>query len=113
MITGTATIVDAAMTWPQSIAREELCCTNPRSHSGNVSLSALMMTSATVNSFQHCRKANTPAATRPGASSGSVIRRNACVRLSPSTMAASSSSAGTPATNPRSIHTVNGTTAAM
>ena len=37
MITGTATSVEAAMTWPQSVSRVALACTNPRSHSGSVS----------------------------------------------------------------------------
>ena len=36
MMTGTATSVDAAMTWPQSVARVALACTKPRSHSGRV-----------------------------------------------------------------------------
>ena len=41
------------------------------------------------------------------------MRMKACVRLRPSTIAASSRSAGMPATKPRSIQTVNGTTAAV
>lgn len=44
----------------------------------------------------------------PGASSGSTTRRKAPRRPQPSTMAASSSSTGTPAMKPRSIHTVKG-----
>ena len=66
-----------------------------------------------MNSFHACRNAYTPEATSPGASSGRVIRQNAWERDRPSIMAASSSSAGTPATNPRSIQTVNGTIAAV
>ena len=37
-MTGTATSVEAAMTWPQSVARVALGWTKPRSHSGSVSL---------------------------------------------------------------------------
>src|SRR4051812_5575415 len=86
----------------------------PRNHSGSVCDDwSCSTTSATVNSFHDCRKAYTPDATRPGASRGKVIRRNAWVRLSPSTIAASSRSAGMPATKPRSIQIVNGTTDAM
>ena len=47
-------------------------------------------------------------ATRPGATSGSRMRTNAPSRLEPSTIAASSSSRGTPRTNPRSVQTANG-----
>ena len=35
-MTGTATSVEAAMTWPQSVSRVALACTKPRSHSGSV-----------------------------------------------------------------------------
>ena len=113
-MTGIATSVDAAITWPQSVSRIALAWRKPRSHSGSVrACSSVMMTSATVNSFHAWRNAYTAEATSPGASRGKVMRRNACVRDNPSTMAASSRSAGTPATNPRSIQTVNGTTAAV
>ena len=54
--------------------------------------------------------ANTDVATRPGATSGSRIRTNAPKRVAPSTWAASSSSFGTPSTNPRSVQTQNGST---
>ena len=84
MITGTATSVEAAITWPQSVARVALACTKPRSHSGKVRYSSFWrMTRATVNSFQACKKAYTPDATSPGASSGKVIRKKAWVRLRP------------------------------
>ena len=63
-----------------------------------------------MNSFQARMKAKMPVATRPGATSGSVTRMNAPKRLAPSTRAASSSSSGTPATNPRSVQIVNGRT---
>ena len=66
-----------------------------------------------MNSFHAWRNANTPEATSPGASSGNVMRMKAWMRLRPSTIAASSRSAGMPATKPRSIQIVNGTTAAM
>ena len=36
MMTGTATSVEAAITWPQSVSRVALACTKPRSHSGRV-----------------------------------------------------------------------------
>ena len=54
--------------------------------------------------------AKMPVATRPGAISGRVIRKNAEVRLQPSTSAASSSSTGMLMMNPRSVQTVNGST---
>ena len=63
-----------------------------------------------MNSFHAWMKAKIPVATRPGAISGNVIRQNAPIRLAPSTRAASSSSSGTPPTNPRSVQIVNGRT---
>ncbi|MNJ05664.1 hypothetical protein D3C73_1671330 [compost metagenome] len=63
-----------------------------------------------TNSFHAWMKANTPVATSPGASSGNVIFQNALPREQPSIMAASSSSAGTPLTNPRSVQIVKGST---
>ena len=63
-----------------------------------------------MNSFHAWMKAKIPVATRPGATSGSVMRMNAPIRLAPSTIAASSSSNGTPATKPRSVQIVNGRT---
>ena len=72
-----------------------------------------MTTRARVYSFHACRNPYTPAATSPGASSGNVIRKKAAVRESPSTIAASSSSIGTPATKPRSIQMVKGRIAAV
>ena len=110
-ITGTVMSVDPAMTPPQSVPRApklKAC-----SHTGRVSFSGRsMITSANVNSFHAWMKAKIPVATRPGATSGSVMVKNARSRLDPSTIAASSSSRGTPATNPRSVHTVNGSTKA-
>lgn len=47
-------------------------------------------------------------AIRPGASSGSATRTKAPVRVQPSTWAASSSSGGMVARNPRSTTIVNG-----
>ena len=49
-------------------------------------------------------------ATSPGATRGSRIRMKAPKRVLPSTIAASSSSFGTPMTKPRSVQTVNGRT---
>ena len=49
-----------------------------------------------------------PVASSPGSTSGSTTRRNACSREQPSTIAASSSSSGTLAMKPRSVHTANG-----
>src|SRR5262249_15263854 len=48
-------------------------------------------------------------ATRPGAQSGNTTRMNAPARVQPSIIAASSSSTGMLATNPRSVQTMNGT----
>src|ERR1700741_3852268 len=94
------------MTPPQSVTKTDL---NVDSHTGSVCLSlSRMNTSAYRNSFHAVMNANTDVATKPGPSSGSPTRRNAPNRPQPSTMAASSSSNGMPATNPRSAHAVNG-----
>src|SRR3954449_1080661 len=91
---------------PQSVPNTVL---NVDSHTGSVCLSeSRMNTSAYRNSFHAVMNANTDVATRPGPSSGSTTRRKAPNRPQPSTIAASSSSNGMPATNPRSVHTVNG-----
>ncbi len=63
-------------------------------------------------SFQAWMKAKIDVATRPGPTSGSRIRTKAPKRVEPSTIAASSSSFGTPAMNPRSVQTQNGRTSA-
>ena len=63
-----------------------------------------------MNSFQARMKAKIPVATSPGATSGRVTRMKAPRRLAPSTRAASSSSSGTPATKPRRVQIVNGST---
>ena len=68
----------------------------------------LRMTFAKMYSFQAVMKTKTEVATSPGATSGSRIRTNAPSRLEPSTIAASSSSRGTPRMNPRSVQTANG-----
>ena len=85
-----------------------------RSHTGSVMASGRgLSTSANTNSFQAWMNPKMPVATRPGASSGKVILQKAPARLSPSIIAASSRSAGTPLTNPRSVQIVNGSTVAM
>ena len=57
-MTGTATSVDAAMTWPQSVSLVAEACTKPRNQSGRVcAASEGSSTRATVNSFQACRNA--------------------------------------------------------
>ena len=61
-------------------------------------------------SFQAWMKAKIDVATRPGPTSGSRIRTKAPKRVEPSTIAASSSSFGTPAMNPRRVQTQNGST---
>ena len=63
-----------------------------------------------MNSFQAWMKQKIEVATRPGATSGSRILKNARVRLSPSTIAASSRSRGIPRMNPRSVQIANGST---
>ncbi len=83
------------------------------SHTGSVWLPCSISVSARMNSFQAWMNANTAVATSPGAISGNVIRQNAPQREAPSIIAASSSSTGSAATNPRSVHTVNGSTNAM
>ncbi len=89
--TGIAISVEPAMIPPQSVPR--LTSVNVESHSGRVRWSSLVITtSASVNSFQAWMNPKTPVATRPGASSGKVILKNACVREQPSIIAASSSS---------------------
>ena len=96
---------------PQSVPR--LTSENVVSQTGSVFFSSLVMvTSASVNSFHDWMKAKTPVATRPGARSGKVILKNAPILLHPSIIAASSSSAGSPFTNPRRIQMVKGRTAA-
>ena len=103
--------VEPAITPPQSVPRAPKL--NACSQTGRVSLSGRsMITRANVNSFHAWMKAKIPVATRPGATSGSVTVKNARSRLDPSTIAASSSSRGTPDTNPRRVHTVNGSTKA-
>ncbi len=67
-------------------------------------------TYAMMNSFQAWMKAKIEVATRPGATSGSRMRTKAPNRVEPSTIAASSSSRGTPCMKPRSVQTVNGST---
>ncbi len=63
-----------------------------------------------MNSFQARMNAKIDVATRPGATSGSRMRQKAPKRVEPSTIAASSSSRGTPMTKPRSVQTQNGST---
>ncbi|HEX4790133.1 MAG TPA: hypothetical protein VH372_16825 [Actinospica sp.] len=48
----------------------------------------------------------------PGTTSGRMTRKNAPTRVQPSTIAASSSSAGTPATKPRRVQMQNGSVSA-
>jgi hypothetical protein len=67
-------------------------------------------TYARMYSFQAWMNAKIEVATSPGATRGSRIRRKAPKRVLPSTMAASSSSRGTPAMKPRRVHTQNGRT---
>ena len=66
-----------------------------------------------MNSFQLVMKTKTEVATRPGATNGSRIRKNAPSRLEPSTIAASSSSFGMFTRKPRSIQTANGSANVM
>ena len=109
MMTGTAISVEPAMMPPQSVPR--LTSVKVDSHSGRVRWSSRVITTrASVNSFQAWMKPKTPVATSPGASSGKVIRKNAWVREQPSIIAASSSSYGTPATKPRRVQIVKGST---
>ena len=61
-------------------------------------------------SFHAWMKAKIDVATRPGATSGSRTRTKAPNRVVPSTIAASSSSRGTPRMKPRSVQIVNGRT---
>ena len=68
----------------------------------------LRITFAKMYSFQAVMKTKIEVATSPGATSGSRIRMKAPSRLEPSTIAASSSSRGTPRMKPRSVHTANG-----
>ena len=67
-----------------------------------------MRTSAAKKSFQDVMKANTPAETTPGSTRGKRMRLKAPKRVAPSTMAASSSSMGTPRTKPRNAQIVKG-----
>ena len=91
MITGTAMRVEPAMIPPQSVPR--LTSVKVESQSGRVRWSSRVITTrARVNSFHAWMKPNTPVATRPGASSGRVTRKNAWTRVQPSIIAASSSS---------------------
>ena len=64
--------------------------------------------SAKMNSFHAKMKANTLVATRPGATSGSMIRQKIRIGPAPSMAAASSISRGTAATKLRSIQIVTG-----
>ena len=73
----------------------------------------VITTRASVYSFHAWRNANTDAVTMPGPSRGRVTRMKAPNRLQPSTIAASSRSAGMPWMKPRSSHTVKGTTVPM
>ena len=108
-ITGTAITVEPAITPPQSVPLAPWL--NAWSHTGSVWLAGrFMITSAKMNSFQAWMKPKTPVATSPGAISGNVTAANAHSREHPSTIAASSSSTGTPATNPRSVQIVKGST---
>src|SRR6187200_2462835 len=101
-ITGSAMMVEPAITPPQSVPRAPSL--NACNHTGNVWLSGrFMMTRAKMNSFHAWMKANTPVATRPGATSGSVTVTNARSFVDPSTCDASSSSFGTPPTKPRNV----------
>ena len=87
----TAMSVEPAMIPPQSVPL--LTSVNVESQSGRVRRSSrVITTSASVNSFQAWMNPKTPVATRPGASSGKVTRKNACGREQPSIIAASSSS---------------------
>ena len=75
-MTGIAIRVEPAITAPQSVPR--LTSENVLSQTGSVCLSSRVITTrASVNSFQAWMKPKTPVATRPGASSGNVIRKNA------------------------------------
>ena len=63
-------------------------------------------------SFHAWMKPKIAVATRPGPTSGKVIRKKAPTRVQPSIIADSSSSAGMLATKPRSVQTMNGSTTA-
>ena len=63
---------------------------------------------AKANSFHAVMKPNSDVDSRPGASSGKTIRRNAWNWLQPSTCAASSSYTGIAFRNPRNVTIVNG-----
>src|SRR2546422_2738147 len=64
--------------------------------------------SANMNSFQVKMKDSSAVTTRPGATSGSAMRRNALKMVAPSTRAASSSSAGRSSKKPFSSQMANG-----
>src|SRR5699024_12093603 len=109
--TGMDMSIEPALIAPQSVPR--FACWKERSQTGRVSDSGRDITTrASTNSFQAWMKPNTPVEISPGAISGKVTRTKAPSLVQPSICAASSSSAGTPATNPRSIQTVNGSTLA-
>ena len=67
-----------------------------------------MNESAKRNSFQLYTKVRIAVAARPGRASGQMISRIVRSRLAPSTIAASSSSAGSWRKNPTSSQTVSG-----
>ena len=97
--TGIAISVEPAITPPQSVPRAFVERLQPHGH--RLVSGRFMITRAKMNSFQARMKAKMPVATRPGATSGSVIRMNAPKRLAPSTRAASSSSEARLPTKPR------------
>ena len=96
----------AAMIMPQSTI---VALKRSLTPTGSVfSSSDVMRTSAKRKSFQARMNVKMPAAMSPGNASGNVTYQAARARLAPSTMAASSSSSGTPAKNARSSHRQKG-----
>ncbi|CNK96422.1 Uncharacterised protein [Mycobacterium tuberculosis] len=111
-ITGMAISVEPAITAPQSVAFSP--CWKDCSQIGRVTAESFESTMrARVYSFQANRNPNTEVEMIPGSSSGRVTRRKAPKREHPSTIAASSSSMGTPSTKPRIIQATNGTMVPM
>src|SRR5262244_748458 len=103
---GTVIMTPAAMIMPQSTM---VALKRSLTPTGSVfSSSEVMSTSANRKSFQARMNVKMPAAMSPGSASGSVTYHAARGRSAPSTMAASSSSSGTPAKKARSNHRQNG-----
>src|SRR5690349_3092551 len=76
---------------------------------GSVLYSSFVMnTKANRNSFQALVRVNSATASSPGFARGSTTRRNAWMRVQPSTSAASSSSRGIDAKYPVSSQVANG-----